>query len=292
MCVNSVLVRYQRGVALALMMWMIAAMSLMVAGAVLLGKQEIRATQAQLQAAQTRTLANGLINLGMWQWTQQPQELPVTSSMPELTFSYLNKDIVIRAVPVDALVGINSASQDLLAIILERNAGLDTGQAQALAEQIIKWREGERNDGKAAVSIGFRVFEELLQVPGMNRDILENLRPVTSVYGASTGVSFAGAPRELLLALADGNTGLVEQFVDERSNNTLSVDGGFSGFRNEFLAVSTVSSIQRVDVRVRFSDQQIWQYSRYVMVGGIGKQGFPWRLLRDSAPHQVTQFAF
>src|SRR5690606_16619144 len=92
-------------------------------------------------------------------------------------------DMQVTISPASALVSINNAEAPLLEALLRHASALSDGEAAELAAAIIEWRSGTQTDatGRPVFTDDgrgpFLVDEELLEVPGMNRDIYEAVRP-------------------------------------------------------------------------------------------------------------------
>lgn len=188
----------QRGVALAIVVWFIAGMSLLVAGIVSQARVDIQLAQLHLFRAQAEAAGDGAIHLLMAQL--QASRGADGGSMEGLPFGrYQLGEAAVRvmAVPAEALVDVNTAPQALLAQLWSEAAGLPPDEAVMLAANMVKWRTnrggGNRSGGR------FDVVEDVLRVEGMTRTRLDAVRHLISA-GQGGGITNA-APQERLMQL-------------------------------------------------------------------------------------------
>lgn len=284
----------QRGVALAVLLWMIAALSVMVAGIVLMARIDVRLAQIQVREAQAAAIGDGVAHMMMREMARLQREgLYAQRGLLILSFELGDRQIRARAVPVSGLVDINQASAALWIDLLQYLAGLEEEAAAALAEKIIAWRmpaalvSGEPPQRRGT----FEVFEDLLLVEGFTREILDLVRPATHAYQGAAGVDLSSAPEEVLLALARGDRDLVERFVTERAEDPLANWDGYPGVTPEHLLAGS-STLFRIDSRILQADGKVLQRSRWAQTGSSGRDRLPWRMLRTEAVIAVDSFDF
>jgi general secretion pathway protein K len=271
----------QRGVALALLLWMIAAMSLLVGGLVTLSRNDVQLTALQLDQARSQAAATGIAHLAM-------RDLSALTSAGSYDGTRILQgqyqldglQLQVTIIPASGLVSINSAEQPLLETLLHFAAGLSEDEAAMLALNIIDWRGGQYSeleqidwveDGRGA----FRVEEELLEVPGMNRDIYEAIYPfVHAQAGGNPELDLSAAPR-MLLDLWPGGEAFVVDFAAESRQDVApdgpaSVQPAFGGGGG---------GIYCVDVDVVITQNRVFRQRIWVDMSSAAG-GLPWRFTR------------
>lgn len=211
----------QQGVALALMLWFIAALALLVSGVALTAKTEIRYAGIQLAKARVEAAADGaaLIYLAELKNLAPEDEQPV----PQMQIgSYVGH---LRITPASGLINYRYASEETLTQLFVYAAGLEAADAAILSESVIQWREFEavenqkKPDGEAA---GIFVLEDIMSVQGLTRDIFEKIRPMITVKGSSTEVDLETAPIEVIRALLGENAEQMElQYSEENTQDSV-----------------------------------------------------------------------
>jgi len=279
----------QRGVALAMLLWFIAAMAILVAGIVAQSKTDIKLAQLQLQQLQAEAAGDGasLLLLADLMLLQE-QEVFSGRGIFEQTYTLGVHDVRIRAVPASGLINLNLAGEALLASLFSYGAGLNEEQANHLVTNVISWRgegaelaeeveEAEQNQPRNG---RFEVVEDLLQVEGVDREIYDRISSL--VYVAQRGlhgVDPLSAPEEVLNMLVGEDTGQVAEMVLKRSQMPFEDSGTGSMINDDYIVAETLS-LFRLDAIIKFNDGKIYRRTRWVEMGGVGMDGLPWRFIR------------
>lgn len=217
----------QSGVALVVVMWLVAALSLLVSGLVATTRADVRGTQVLKQFAAHAALGDGAIRLA----ASQLKVTPLVDRSPVFQFNLDGYAVVVDVLPASAFVNLNSASIELLRDTLQFGADLPEAQAQMLAERIADWRDldedalpggAERLAYEAAGSRfrprngPFESVDDLIQVLGIDLDVHDKLRGLLTTHGGAQGVDPRFAPPAVLRVLAAGNAGVVERMLSAR----------------------------------------------------------------------------
>lgn len=295
--------RSQQGVALAMMLWFIAALTLLVAGMVSIAKTDVKQVQLHLQQAQAAAAGDGASFLAM-------QDLLLLQEAGEFKGrGIFRKDYVLGAqkvrvkiIPSTGLVNLNRASQELLAAVFERAAGLNTETAEEIAENIIVWRSASKleeeeglvaryeQEGKAGPRNGpFEVAEDVIQVLGVNRDIYERIADIlmTSPSG-QVGIDPLSAPAEVLAVVA-GDVDIANDIITSREEVPFEDNGVSADIPEEYITQG-VNGLFRLDADVTMDDGKIYRRRQWVQWGRGGRGGLPWNVLR-SEPVKAANMA-
>lgn len=217
----------QSGVALVIVMWLVAALSLLASGLVATTRADVRGTQVLKQFAMHAALGDAAIRLAASQLKLEPLvDHPVV-----FRFTLEGYGIEVQVLPASAFINLNGASLELLRDALQFGADLPEAQAQLLAERIVDWRDpddaalpngAERAAYEAAQSPfrprngPFESVDDLIQVIGMNLDLHDRIRGLFTTQGGAQGVDPRFAPPAVLRILAAGNAGQVERIMSAR----------------------------------------------------------------------------
>lgn len=242
--------RSQQGLALVVVMWLVAALTLLVTGLSATTRADLRGTQNLRLFAEHEALGDAVIRLAAAQMLVEPIE-----DRP-LHFSYLveGHELQVEVLPASAFVNLNLASEALLRDTLQFGADVPEHNAQVLAERIVDWRDaddaalpnGAERDAYEAAGSSFRPrngpfesVDDLIQVLGMSLNLHDKMRGLVTVSGSSSGVDPRFAPPEVLMVLAAGNPAAALRIVDaRRSTDPLS---DMTGLTQEHLAMGQAS---------------------------------------------------
>jgi hypothetical protein len=258
----------QHGVALAIVVWFIAAMSLLVGGIVYQAKLETRAVQMHIAQAKVAAAGDGAIAL-MLASTTSPSD-SIGSAASELVFRLGDLPVLVQLVPLGGLIDLNSAPRELLVPLL-KTTGVPAEEAELLADNVIKWRSPSlAGPGRRLDSI-----ENLIQVEGFDRLRIDALRDlVRAGSSASAGFDPRRAPPDVLAVFAgqDPDRAAVLAGRQNRGDAPRLIKAG------EY----------RVDAVVDYGGRR-WLRRRWVKMGTGGASALPWRFVRTEAPRVVGQ---
>ena len=280
----------QRGVALAVVIWFLAAMSILVAGIVHQARMDTRLTQLQVSQARAVAVADGAIQLALADMMRMEREgESVSRGTRTGVYTLADARVTVGFTPVTGLVDLNMASEELLVALFAHGAGTGEKVAEELALNMIEWRSpaaaGGRNilarePGFPEARHGrFQAVEDLMLVPGIGRDIFESIRD--SVYVAQqgqAGVDWASAPASVLAILYGGDPDRAREQIIERSGDSgpavPPADLDLSYQQQQ------ASSLYRVDALVQF-DGESFLRRRWVDRRRQGGDGLPWSFFRS-----------
>lgn len=217
----------QAGVALVVVMWLVAALSLLASGLVATTRADVRATQVLKQFATHAALGDAAIRLA----ASQLKLVPLVDHPAVFRFVVEDYEMEVQVLPASAFVNLNGASLELLRDTLLYGAGLAEDQAQMLAERIVDWRDPDEDPLPSGAELSayeasqspfrprngpFESVDDLIQVLGMNLDLHDKLRGLFTTQGGAQGVDPRFAPPAVLHVLAAGSAGPVAQIMSAR----------------------------------------------------------------------------
>ncbi|MFA5496324.1 MAG: hypothetical protein WC247_16285 [Porticoccaceae bacterium] len=288
----------QRGVALAMLLWMLAALSLLVSGVVYQARTDVQLTALQRDQARTQAAATGAAHLLLRDLLLARNDGSYGGSAT-FTARYTLGGLAItaRAIPVSGLVDLNQAPAELLADLFHYTGRLSRDAAAQLAEALVERRQPAGlelglDDHDAGNAIPLRVIEDLLRVPGMTRVVYDRVR--TAIHtepGGQPGVDPLAAPPGVLRTIAQGDDRLVDFIVDARQDGPADASQLPSGLNLEHLAAG-MSTAYCLEIDVRLDDGRMAQQRIWADMAG-GANGLPWRFTRvqpvEFTAHQRTK---
>lgn len=241
----------QRGVALAMVLWFIAAMSVLVMGTVYEARTDVRLAQVHVARAKAVAAGDGATRLHLAAFVEARGRSAEGRGRLPLRGEYRMGDVAVRLrmVPAGVLVDPFAAPARQLAELLSARGGLAAADAQKLADNVVKLRSALPGGGR--YNRRMEVQEDLLRVPGFDRALLDALRDDIRAIPGGTG-------------LAAGLAGDVDE-----------------------AALAASESLFRVDAWVDYNGRQ-WLRRQWVSLqGGTGASALPWQVMRVEPPRVV-----
>ena len=262
--------KQQRGIALIAVLWIVAALSVIVTGVVHSVRSEVRLVTVSRHSAEAAALGEAAIMLVL-------QDMAARGTRPtkltKIEVSYQDHPMVVQVMPLTGLIDINKASPALLASLYSVAGDLNTNSAQALAEATVQVRSTRDARGR---EIGFESEQDLLGVPGMGYDLYARLsRLVTAQAQGSGRVNPQAAPEGVLRVLAGGNAALAATLAAARENSTTDIDS--TSLNGEFLDNAS-SSRYSLQAQVALPDGAKVVVERSVDLRPDFRLGLPWRI--------------
>jgi general secretion pathway protein K len=258
---------FERGMALIAVLWIVAALSIMVMGMTQTVRQSIRSATMERDLVQGQAMGQAAIALALQEIWALPDRIVATDSAQ---ISYANTNILVTAAPLNGWVALNGAPAPMLAAILQSAGGLDSARAQQMAATIVDWRDGTPQlPADALVASGsskrrFEAVEDLMLVPGMNYDLYKRIEHLFTVHlSSSAPVNSAAAPPEVAQALG-GNTAFIVASRPE-SGNLLRLQATVPLSAGKILVLTQDAALQRQG----------------------SNAPAPWRILRESVQIQT-----
>lgn len=206
----------QHGVAMVTVLWLIAAMSLLVAGQVAATRSDLRSTALFRDFAVHAALADGAIRIA----ARELVTAPPPSSSPQWMMQLEGQALRVEAVPASAFIDLNNAPRNLLIDMLVFGGGVPDDDAVLLADAILVWRDPDgarlggsemdtallaRHLANAPRRDGFHTVEDLMQVQGMDLLVYERVADLVTVHNPMDGVDPRFAPPRVLTILTRGD---------------------------------------------------------------------------------------
>ena len=262
----------QRGMALIAVLWLVAALSLMVVGVSGVVRQETRMVAVAKDKVMAQAIGDAGVVLVLQQLAAQNQVVQQTT---ETSVNFNGVEIPVSVMPLNGLININGASLPLLTALMTIGGGLPESAAQEVAIALLDRRERSSLEGRRPEK--FEAIEDLMQVPGIDYDLYARLAPLITASNSGTGgqaVNPMAAPPEVLVILANGDAGAADKIAAERASGQPGVD--MSGLNSSLSRPGTTQRRYRVTARVPMADGRTFLVDRSVYFGSRTRDGLPW----------------
>jgi general secretion pathway protein K len=271
--------------ALVAVLWIVAALSVLVTGLILTTRAQIGVVAAGRDAATGQALGDAAIALAL-------QALLADSDRPAgvqtVSVTYADQSMQVEVAPLDGLISLNGASAPLLAALLQGASGLPPAAAQDLAQQLVDWRSEVPPTQTLGAAAGqprlFEAPEDLLLVPGVDYDLYARIAPLVSADLRSGRVNPQAAPPQVLAALAPGDPGRIAQFIAARAGGQ-PADSSF--LDPSLVGAASSGRFYRLRVSVPLDAGKMLVMTRDVTLISASSSLLPWRMLRQSRQIQL-----
>lgn len=184
----------QKGVALLLVLWIVAALALLTASVGHSVRQEAKMAQMQRHVLQGRALGEAAIYIALKQQLEVQRTLAGAEWQQEKVTLPSGHVVSVEMAPWNGLVNINSASAGVLEALLTQAASAPQSAARQLAQSIVDEREKRISSRMPE----WESVEDLLQIPSMNYAWFLAIRPHAVANASSQrGFHAAAAPEPL-----------------------------------------------------------------------------------------------
>ncbi len=274
----------QRGVALAIVVWFIAGMSLLVAGIVSSARVDTKMTQLHIARAKSVAAGDGAIQLML-----ADHLLREEPAFNVAEYWLGNVKVTVMLYPAAGLIDLNATSQKVLAALFFTIAQVPEGNANVLADNVIKWRSGSVGTSKPRkTGRRFRSIEDLLRVEGMSRTLFDAVKDfIVASNSRGTTTNWALAP-EVLLQVLEKSKPEELAAVKKRREKLANAQAARGAGVGEQSKVRALSGTYRIDALVRYGDQT-WLRRRWVAVSATRGSLLPWQVLRTEPARVYEQ---
>lgn len=202
------------GAALVLVLWFVAALSLIAVSLATSSRADTRAAMLQVSQVRAAAVGDAAINMALLAADADPE---LVENLLELRFDFEGYPVEVIVRPTSGLINLNAAPVELLRDLFSVVGELDLARAESLARSVENWRNPDDGGGSREVyeAAGvpfaprhgrFEAPEDLLQVLGVDFGLYARIRDLISVQGDASGVNVGVAPLEVLRVLASGRS--------------------------------------------------------------------------------------
>lgn len=267
---SAVYTHRQQGMALIAVLWLVAALSLMVTGVSGVVRQEAKVVGVAKDKVTAQALGDAAVVMVL---QQLAADRTILQEITETSVNYQGTQVAVSVMPLNGLININGASLPLLAALIGVGGGLPEGAAQELAVAILDRRERSSLDGRRPER--FEAIEDLMQVPGINYDLYARLAPLITASTTGSGgatVNPLAAPPQVLRVLANGDEGIAARIAASRGQPGLDT----TGLDANLARPGGAQRRYRITAQVPMADGRIFLVDRSVYFGARTRDGLPW----------------
>lgn len=221
--------RHENGVALVLVLWMLAILTILVAGYSRVQRTETVLTANIVNSARAQALASAGLSLAVSELLKSGSEFPLKTDGTMDSRLYSDQLIKIGVRAESGKIDLNTAQPELLLGLLE-SVGLSSQESQSTVNAILDWRDKDnltRPDGAeeqdyqeldySAKNGVFNSVSELLLVKGVTIETYRLIAPALTVHSSQAGIFPLAATRKTLLAIPNILESDVDAYIEERS---------------------------------------------------------------------------
>jgi general secretion pathway protein K len=288
----------QRGVALILVIWVIALMGVLLGSFALIARTENFEARHLFDSTTARYAAQAGIERAVYELRNPDMTQRWVGDGRPYDFEFDGAQVQVELTDESGLIDINTADDALLQGLFA-SVGVPADQAVALSDAIQDWRDpddmprpqgAELNEYRAAGlayaprNAPFQTVGEVQQVLGMNYDLFEKIEPAITIYGGGVQPNPAYAPLEVLLALPGMTPDLAQQLIMARQQ-VLPGQGqpGAAGLTlpdGTPVVANGGGNTYTIRSRATLANGASTVLDASIRLGGVGAAGQPYTVLR------------
>ena len=221
-----------RGVALVVVVWILALLSVIAGSLVFSTRSDLLIAANAVSSARGEAIADAGVHKAIYELMTAQNNDPMRwqGNGQVHMWEFDGAKVLIRIADESARIDINTASGPLMKGLF-LSAGLADEEAATLADAIMDWRDpddlrhphGAEKEDYAAAGLGygpanarFETLDELQQVLGMSEAIYRAVEPALTVHSGQTGVNSQIASRQVLLSAPGATPEMVDAYLAER----------------------------------------------------------------------------
>jgi general secretion pathway protein K len=226
--------RAQKGIALVLVLWILALLTVMATGYSHTMRTEIKLTTNLLHKAQTKAFAEAGIWYTIAELLKPQHEQGWKSDGSTYALDFGQGSIRVSIQDETGKIDLNTAPSELLDGLLKA-VNVPDKERSSILHSILDWRDrdnlvrnnGAEDDDYELLDYGygakdgpFNTLDELQLVMGMTPSLFKKLKPALTIHSHQSGIQPQVAPKEALLAFPGITPEYVAEIIAKR--NTLS----------------------------------------------------------------------
>ena len=264
----------QQGLALIAVLWIVAALSIVVTSMGYSVRHEVRALSGAKQALTGRAIGEAAIHLVLQDLAPRQSRVP---GLEVVNTTFRETQVTVQVLPLSGLIDINNAPPALLAALLSVAGELAADRAAALAAVVVDTRSAKDARGR---QVGFEAPEDLLRVPGIDYHLYAKISALVTADVQGNGrVAPLAASQGVLLVLALGNAAKAAGIAADRESRRVGID--LTSLNRELTDSSANSPRYELQARVPLAGGSWLLVSRTVDFGA-SRNGLPWRTINTS----------
>ncbi|MBN8885882.1 MAG: general secretion pathway protein GspK [Rudaea sp.] len=289
--------RRQGGVALILVMWVVALMAVLLGSFALIARTENLESRHMFDTTAARYDAIAGVELALFQLRNpDPLQRWVADGRP-YEFPYEGAIVHVEVTNESGKIDLNVADSPTL-MALFQSVGVDLGAAEALSDAIQDWRDADsqvRPHGAEApqyaaagldygpTNLPFQTVSEVQQVLGMTYDLFKKIEPAITVYSGTRTPNPAFAPYEALMAIPGMTPQLAQQIIAARQAAPPGTTGAIQGLTlpgGGGVMASGGGLTYSIKSKATLQNGVNIMFDTTIRIGGVSSSGRPYTILR------------
>jgi len=287
----------QKGVALILVMWVLALIGVLLGSFALMARTENLESRHMFDTTSARYDAIAGVELALAQLRNpDPMQRWVADGRP-YEFPYEGATVKVEITNESGKIDLNVADSATL-MALFQSIGLDLGAAEAMSDAIQDWRDADqqvRPHGAEApqyaaagldygpTNLPFQTVAEVQQVLGMNYEIYKKIEPAITVYSGTRTPNAAYAPYEALMAIPGMTQPLAQQIIATRQAMPPGTTGAIEGLTlpgGAAIMASGGGLTYSIKSKATLPNGVSITFDATIRAGGVSTSGRPYTVLR------------
>jgi len=286
----------QRGVALILVLWVMALMAILLGSFALMARTENLEARHMFDGTTARYGAEAGLERAVYELRNPDVTTRWVCDGRPYEFDFDKTHIHIEILDESGKIDLNTADDQMLQSLFI-SVGLDPNAAVSLSAAIQDWRDGddiplpngaEVDAYKAAgLSYGprnapFQTDTEVQQVMGMSYALYQRIEPAITIYSGSSQPNPAYAPIEVLRALPGMTEELAQQLIAARQQIAPGQGAGANLTMPDGTPIMVTGGGNTYTIRSRatLANGANATIDASVRLGGVGVSGKPYTVLR------------
>jgi len=226
--------RRQRGIALIVVLWMLALLTIIVGIFAVLARTETLQARYLFDTVDARYAAEAGLHRAVVELRNPDLETRWVADGRPYSFEFGNAEVEVRIIDETGLIDVNAAAQGNPELLMNLfiSVGLEERDAQMMTAALQDWIDADEQTrvdgaedaeyegagfpyGPANAPLGS--IEELQQVIGMSWELFRRVAASVTVHSGRANVNPAFAPASVLRVLPDMDAELAQLFIEERN---------------------------------------------------------------------------
>ena len=264
--------------ALAIVVWFIAGMSLLVAGIVSHASMDTRMAQLHVAKAKAKAAGDGAIQLFLADLISGGIAAGTLGNTQSVEYRVGEIKVMVGLVPGSGLIDINSAPAALMSSLFSVVGGLDEVDAQSLGGSVVDWRQRSSQEmGRRSGGGSFATNEDLLRVEGVTRALYDKIKDyVVAGKAASGNTNWLYSPPDVMAVLEKYDASKFAAVVSKKSRLADRQNGS-----------PEAAGAFRADAVLQYGGRT-WLRRRWVIMVDSGVSLLNWQIIRTEAPRVVA----
>ena len=286
----------ERGVALILVIWVIALMSVLLGSFALIARTENLESRHLFDGTTARYAAEAGLERTIYELRNPDITTRWVGDGRPYEFDFDIAHVRVEITDESGKIDINSADDTMLQSLFV-SVGVDPDTAVALSDSIQDWRDADDIPRPRGAEAGeyqaaglaytprnapFQTDTEVQQVLGMNYDLYTRIEPAITIYSGGGQPNAAYAPLEALLALPGMTQDLAQQIIDARQQ-VAPGQGAAAGLTlpdGTPIVANGGGNTYTIKSRATLANGASALIDASIRLGGVGAAGRPYTVLR------------